>query len=185
MIYLTLFLEYFKIGLFAVGGGLATIPFLYELTEKYTWFTKEILGDMIAVAEATPGPIGVNMATYAGINATGILGGITATMGLICPSIIIILIVAGVFAKFKENTLVKNAFYSIRPVVLGMISSAGLGIFLIALFGSDSIGDLSLFSLNVKASFFFVIMLILTNKIKLHPIFYIALGGLVGALFSF
>ena len=94
MIYLSLFFEFFKIGLFAVGGGLATIPFLYALTDKYTWFTKEILGNMIAIAESTPGPVGVNMATYGGINAAGVLGGITATLGLVFPSVVIIIFVA-------------------------------------------------------------------------------------------
>ena len=100
MIYIKLFLEFFKIGLFAVGGGLATIPFLYDLAEKTSWFTKAELSNMIAVGESTPGPIGVNMATYAGVQTTGILGGISATLGLICPSLIIILIIAKILDKF-------------------------------------------------------------------------------------
>ena len=96
MIYLILFLEFFKIGLFSVGGGLATLPFLYELANKYPWLTTNNIADMIAVSESTPGPIGVNMATYAGFHASGLLGGIISTLGLVTPSIIVIIIIAGI-----------------------------------------------------------------------------------------
>ena len=184
MIYLTLFLEFFKIGLFAVGGGMVTIPFLYELTDKYTWFTKEILGNMIAISESTPGPVGVNMATYAGINASGLSGGITATLGLIFPSIVIIILVSKILEKFKTNKYVANAFSGIRPGTTGMIASAGLGILFLALFGVDSWKDLSLTILNYKAVILFIVTLIITNKIKIHPVFYILAGGLLGAIFA-
>lgn len=185
MIYLQLFYEFFKIGLFAVGGGLATIPFLYSLTDKYAWFTKEILGDMIAIAESTPGPIGVNMATYAGINAAGILGGIAATFGLVSPSIVVIIIVAKIFQKFKENLYVKNAFSGIRPAVTGMIASAGVGILLLALFGDSSWRTLNIGNFSIKAAALFVVTLVATNKTKLHPIVFILAGGVIGAIFSF
>ena len=111
MIYFLLFIEFFKIGLFSVGGGLATIPFLYDLANKYTWFDHNMLTDMIAVAESTPGPIGVNMATFAGFHSAGILGGIIATLGLILPSIIVIIIIANFLNKFKESKAVDSAFY--------------------------------------------------------------------------
>ncbi len=184
MIYLQLFFEFFKVGLFAIGGGLATIPFLYELTDKYTWFTKEILGNMIAIAESTPGPVGVNMATYAGINAAGILGGIIATLGLVCPSIVIIILVARIFQKFKENKYVKHAFSGIRPAVTGMIASAGIGILLLALFGESSWKLINLSSFSLKAAILFIVTLILTRKIKLHPVVFILAGGIIGAFFS-
>ena len=185
MIYLNLFIEFFKIGLFAVGGGLATIPFLYALTEKYVWFTKEVLGDMIAIAESTPGPIGVNMATYGGINAAGILGGITATIGLVFPSVVVIIFVAKIFEKFKDNIYVKNAFSGIRPAVTGMIASAGIGILLLALFGESSWQAVQLSNFSFKAGILFIATLILTNKIKIHPVFFILAGGVIGAIFSF
>ena len=185
MIFLQLFFEFFKIGLFAIGGGLATIPFLYELTEKYSWFTKEILGNMIAIAESTPGPVGVNMATYAGINAAGIPGGIIATLGLVCPSIIIIIAVAKIFQKFKENKYVKYAFSGIRPAVTGMIASAGLGILFLALFSESNWQLINLSNFSLKAAILFIITLILTRKIKIHPVFFILAGGIVGAIFSF
>lgn len=185
MIYFILFFEFFKIGLFAVGGGLATIPFLYILTDKYTWFTKEILGDMIAIAESTPGPVGVNMATYAGINTAGIPGGIVATLGLVFPSIVIIILVAKIFQKFKDNIYVKHAFSGIRPAVTGMIASAGVGILLLAIFGDSSWKTLNFFNLSIKAVILFVITLVITNKIKIHPVFFILAGGIIGAIFSF
>ena len=114
MTYLVLFLEFFKIGLFAVGGGLATLPFLSELAGKYTWFDEAMLGNMIAVSQSTPGPIGINMATYAGFNAAGILGGIIATVGLVTPSVIVIIIVAHVLNKFKKSQVVQAIFYALR-----------------------------------------------------------------------
>ena len=95
MIYLRLFFEFCKVGLFSVGGGLATIPFLTDLGERTGWFTSAQLADMIAVSESTPGPMGVNMATYVGFTSGGVLGGIVATLGLIFPSLVIILIIAG------------------------------------------------------------------------------------------
>ena len=123
MIYLTLFIEFFKIGLFAIGGGLATIPFLFQLTEKFSWFSVEDLTNMIAVSESTPGPLGVNMATYAGIKAAGSLGGVIATTGLVLPSLIIIILISKVLEKFKSNSLISSAFYGLRPAVAAMIFS--------------------------------------------------------------
>lgn len=187
MIYLTLFLEFFKIGLFAIGGGLATIPFLYELSDKYPWFSREVLGDMIAVSECTPGPIGVNMATYAGFQGGSVLGGILATLGLVFPSVVIIIIVYKVLITFKESKLVQDIFYGIRPAVTGLIASAGLSMVELALLDMDTFQTtkswMDLF--NIKSIILFGVLLILTNKYKKHPIFYISLAGITGAIFSF
>ena len=103
MIYITLFYEFFKIGLFAIGGGLATLPFLYDLCGRYSWITTDNIADMVAISQSTPGPLGINMATYAGYQGGGLLGGIIATIGLITPSIIIIIIIAHILNKFKES----------------------------------------------------------------------------------
>ena len=137
MTYLILFLEFFKIGLFAVGGGLATLPFLSELAGKYPWFDESMLGNMIAVSQSTPGPIGINMATYAGFNAGGVLGGLVATIGIVTPSVIIILIVAHVLNKFKESKSVQSVFYALRPAVTGLIAVAGFGVFKISVLTLD------------------------------------------------
>ena len=126
MILLRLFWEFFKTGLFAVGGGMATLPFLYDMSTRTGWFTQAKLADMIAVSESTPGPIGVNMATYVGFETAGIPGAVTATLGLICPSIIIILIIARVLKQFRENKTVDAAFYGLRPCSIALIAAAGL-----------------------------------------------------------
>ena len=103
MLYLRLMIEFFKTGLFAIGGGLATLPFLYELSEKTGWFTTTDISNMIAISESTPGPIGINMSTYVGFHTAGLLGGIVTTLSLVLPSIIIIEIISKVLTKFKES----------------------------------------------------------------------------------
>ena len=124
MIFLQLFFEFFKAGLFAVGGGLATLPFLQDISARTGWFTTDQLADMIAVSECTPGPIGVNMATYAGFLVKGVPGAVTATLGLICPSVIVIIIVARILKKFQSNKYVQAAFYGLRPAPTGLIGAA-------------------------------------------------------------
>ena len=184
MTYFILFLEFFKIGLFAVGGGLATLPFLYELAEKYTWFDEAMLGNMIAVSQSTPGPIGINMATYAGFNAGGILGGLIATIGLVMPSVIIIIIVAHVLNKFKESQAVQAVFYALRPAVTGLIAVAGFAVFKISVLSLDTFNQTkSIFNLfNLKALILFIVLYVVTNKINKHPIIFIVAGALVGIL---
>lgn len=190
MLFLTLFYEFFKVGLFSVGGGLATIPFLNEIAEKYPWFDSSELSDMIAVSESTPGPIGVNMATYAGYNAGfsdygipgGILGGIIATAGIIVPAIIVICIVSKFMEKFKTNKFVNYAFYGIRPAVAGLITGAMASVFIAAIF---ILKDEVISGINVPAAIIFAVMTALCAKFKkLHPIIFIAAGALTGIIFS-
>lgn len=190
MIYVQLFWEYFKTGLFAVGGGMATIPFLYDMSDKTGWFTHQDLANMIAVGESTPGPIGVNMATYVGF-VTGmtqggipqaILGAVTASMGLVLPSLIVILIVAAMLKRFQDNKYVNRAFYGLRPASTGLIAAAGVSVAVANLL------DVSAFTINWKGLILAVILWLLTNKIKqtkkLHPIVFIGFSALVGILFS-
>ena len=130
---LTLCYEFFKTGLLAVGGGLATLPFLSEMSNKYdSWFTHAELADMIAVSESTPGPIGVNMATYVGFRVMGnfgagwsILGAVLATVSLVLPSLIIVVIIAKMMCKYMSNKYVQWAFSGLRPAVTGLIAAAG------------------------------------------------------------
>lgn len=182
MIYFTLFYEFFKIGLFAIGGGLATIPFLFELTTKYNWFTQQNLTDMIAISESTPGPIGVNMATYAGFHTAGIAGGIIATLGLVTPSIIVIILVSKVLERFKESQLVQQVFYGLRPAVAGLIIAAAAQLFQIAMVNSS--GGSWMEVLQWKSLILFVLLTIATYKIKIHPIFYILIGAVLGIVFQ-
>ncbi|MBQ8391378.1 MAG: chromate transporter [Clostridia bacterium] len=190
MIFLYLFVEFFKTGLFSIGGGLATIPFLTAMSEKWGWFTRETLGNMIAVGESTPGPIGVNMATYVGYTVGydkfgtlgAILGGFIATFALVLPSVIIIVIVARILKAFKENKFVSRSFYAIRPAVTGMIATAAVTMIKSGIFTKS--GDSLLKMLDIKAAILFAVLFVCTNKIKLHPIFYIIIAGAAGAIFS-
>ncbi len=189
---LTLFFEFFKTGLFAVGGGMATLPFLYDMSARHPdWFTTAQLADMIAVSESTPGPIGVNMATYVGFRTAGVLGGLITTLGLVTPSVIIILLIARVLKQFRDNKYVDAAFYGLRPCSVGLIAAAGLLVVKIALFDFDAYalsGEISdLF--RVKALILTAVLLVLTRAVKatkkLHPIFFILGSALVGVIFSF
>ena len=190
MIFLQLFWEYFKVGLFAVGGGLATYPFLKDLGERTGWFTIGELADMLAVSESTPGPIGVNMATYVGFTLKGIPGAVVATVGLITPSVIIILIIALFLYKFRKNKYVDYAFYGIRPASTAMITSALLGLLALCLFGASSVKALisSGGVLDIKALVLFLLLFAAMNvkKLKdLHPLVFIAISAVVGIVFRF
>ncbi len=191
MILLRLFWEFFKTGLFAVGGGMATLPFLYDMAEKTGWFTAAQLADMIAVSESTPGPIGVNMATYVGFHTAGIPGAVIATLGLITPEIIIILIIARVLQKFRQNKTVDAAFYGLRPCSVGLIAAAGLLVVKVAMFCFDKYEQSGVFIdlFNWKALILAAVLLILTRWVKplkkLHPIFFILGSALIGVVFSF
>jgi len=146
---LLLFYEFFKTGLFAVGGGLATLPFLYDMAARHPeWFTVSQLADMLAVSESTPGPLGVNMATYVGYLTAGIPGAVAATMGLVAPSVIVILIVAAFLKRFRESRLVNNVFYGLRPASAAMVAAAGLSVVGLALLYS---GQTGLAAVNWKA----------------------------------
>ena len=181
MIYLQLFWEFFKTGLFAIGGGMATLPFLYDMSDKTGWFTRAQLADMIAVSESTPGPIGVNMATYVGYLTGGVPGAVTATLGLVTPSIIVILIVAAFLQAFRTSKYVTGAFYGLRPASTALITAAGLVV----------VKE----TFVVSAGFFWqglilaAVIIVLTNFVKQtkkwHPIVFIGLSALVGVVFRF
>ncbi len=191
MTFLYLFIEFFKAGLFAVGGGLATIPFLQDIAKNYDWFTESQLTDMIAISESTPGPIGVNMATYAGYQAGysvggplfGILGGVVATLSLVLPSIIVILIIAGFLEKFKDNKIVKNTFYCLRPAVIGMLAVTLLGL-IFPIFVNLS-GTAFFEVIDIKSILLFALILFGVLKFKKHPILYIGIGAIAGIIFKF
>ncbi|MBO4862138.1 MAG: chromate transporter [Firmicutes bacterium] len=188
MILLTLFWEFFKVGLFAVGGGLATLPFLSSLGARTGWFTSGQLADMVAVSESTPGPIGVNMATYVGFTTAGVPGAVVATLGLIAPSIIIILIIAGFLDKFRSNRQVDNAFYGIRPASTALITAALIGLMAVSLFGTSTAGLLHITSIDIKPLILFAVLMAVTNikKVKdLHPIVFIAASAVIGIIFHF
>lgn len=180
--YLIMMWEMFKVGLFAVGGGLATLPFLFELAEKYNWFTASELTRMIAVSESTPGPIGVNMSTYVGFINNGVFGGVLSTLSLVAPSLIIILIVSSVLQKFKDSTLVKDVFYGLRAAVAGLLLTSVLGVFAQNLLISGGSGCFEL--IDYKKLILFATLVFGVFKFKKHPLVFIGLGALAGAIFK-
>lgn len=185
LLYLKLYYEFAKIGLFAVGGGLATIPFLVQLSDKTGWFSKTDLVNMIAISESTPGAIGVNMATYVGYLTGGGIGGIISTLGLITPSIIVILIVSHMLKKFKDNPFVNAAFYGLRAASTGLIVAATYGVFKISFFNLKK-NDLSIFEIiNFKGVILGILLYLAMKKIKIHPIGFIILSGVIGVIFKF
>ncbi|MDY5083944.1 MAG: chromate transporter [Candidatus Limivicinus sp.] len=190
-LYLRLFWEFFKTGLFAVGGGMATLPFMYDISDKTGWFTHSMLADMVAVSESTPGPIGVNMATYVGFVTGGIPGAVVATVGLVTPSVILILLIARVLKAFRENQYVDAGFYGLRPCSVGLIAAAGVLVIKLALFNTELYAStgalLDLF--NFKALILAAVLLAATRCIKklkgLHPIVFILASAVIGIVFSF
>jgi len=187
MMYLKLYMVFFKIGLFAIGGGLATLPFLQEIVEKYGWITPQELVDMVAVSESTPGPIGINMATYAGFKTAKIYGGIIATLGLVTPSLIIIVLIAHYYMKYSEQPVVQAGFYGLRPAVTGLIAVAGFEVAKITLFHVGNYIDTKQIStlFDIKSLILFAIVLYLLNKYQSHPIFYLIGAAIVGIIFKF
>ena len=189
MIYLRLFWEFFKVGLFSVGGGLATLPFLYSLGAKTGWFSTADVANMLAVSESTPGPIGVNMATYAGFDCGGVLGGVVATLGLVTPSVIVIVLIAMALQAFRTNKYVDAAFYTLHPASTGLIAAAGWSVFALVLVNLDAYrasyqqADL----LQSKNLILLAVIWVLTNLVKplkkLHPVVFLALAAVVGIVF--
>ena len=188
MTLMLLFYEFFKAGLFAVGGGLATLPFLLKIMEKYpAWFEGMTLADIVAVAESTPGPVGVNAATFAGYTASGVAGALVATLGVILPSFIVISIIAGALQKYRSNKLVNDAFEGLRPAVTGLIAAAFYSVFQMAVLRGNAGSDNLLAMVDWKCFILFAVLFICLQipKIKsIHPLFYILAGAVVGLVFQ-
>ena len=188
MIFLRLFWEFFKTGLFSVGGGLATLPFLYDMGARTGWFTAQQVADMLAVSESTPGPIGVNMAVYTGYTAAGPLGSVCALVGIVTPSIIIILIVASFLRSFRDNRCVQGVFYGLRPASTGLIAAAGVSV------AAGALLDLGLWEgaarfwtvIDWKAVVLAAVVVFLSRRFaKLHPVVFILGCAVIGAVFRF
>ena len=183
MIYLQLAFEFFKIGLFSIGGGMATLPFLMDLTKKYNWYTASELANIVAISESTPGPVGVNMATYAGYNAAGIPGALIATLSLTAPALIIIIIIARFLENFSENPTVKAVFYGIRPTVAALIGYAVWELLKITLVTvTNGVTRINYWNLTLCIIFFGLMQI---KKLgKLHPLFWIVAGAAAGIIFQ-
>lgn len=197
LLYLRLFYEFFKTGLFTIGGGMATIPFLYKMSDATGWFTYNDLANMIAVGESTPGPIGVNMATYVGF-ITGmeqgslpfaILGAVIATLGLVTPCYLIITVIALFLKNFRENKYVDRAFYGLRPASAGLIAAALISVIQSALIFPEYFAEgFRLQGINWIGCALAIVLWVFTNKVKktkgLHPIVFIGISAVIGIVFS-
>lgn len=181
---LDLFISFFKIGLFAVGGGPATIPYLMDLTETKDWFTMEELTNMIAISESTPGPLGLNMATYAGYTAAGPLGGLIASLGLVFPSVVVIILIAKFLQNFSDNKYIKAAFFGIRPAVTALIAMAVYNLCKVSLFIETGSGVQPAIKTIILAVVVFVLMQNKKLK-KLHPALWLLVAAAVGVIFRF
>ena len=196
-LYLRLYWEFFKTGLFAIGGGMATLPFLKDIGATTGWFSQTDLMNMLAVSESTPGPVGINMATYVGYTVGGVPGAIVSTIGEVTPSIIVILIVAAMLAKFRDSQYVANAFYGLRPASTGLIGAACAGVMLQVIAGITSASQedsvLMKFSwdgaISWRGIILALVLLVFTRYIKktrdLHPIVFIGVSAVIGVVFHF
>ncbi|WP_312700155.1 chromate transporter [Sedimentibacter sp.] len=183
MIYLQLFYEFFIIGLFTFGGGLATIPYLKHLAEKTGWYEVSFITDMIAISESTPGPIGINMATYVGNEIAGIFGGILATVSEILPSIIIVALVSKFLSKFRNNQNFDYAFYGIRPCIEGMLTYVGIDLLSGAVLSKGLISAIGVIgSINILKLVVFLAILYSIMKFRKHPVTYIVISGIIGVI---
>lgn len=180
---LKVFWEFFKIGLFAVGGGPATIPFLFELSDKTGWFTNQELTNMIAISESTPGPIGLNMATYVGFQTLGFFGGLVSTFGLVLPSVVVIILIAKFMAGFSSNIYVKRAFWGIRPAVTALIASAVISMIRASLFIMDENGGLTPAVGSIILCVIAFGLLQIPKLKKIHPGLWILTAAIIGIIF--
>ena len=179
-----LFFSFFKIGLFAVGGGPATIPYLMDLTKTKDWYSMQELTNMIAISESTPGPVGLNMATYAGFTAVGWYGGVIASLGLICPSIIVIIIIAKFLKNFSGNKYVKAAFFGIRPAVTALIAMAVFNLCKVSLFvEKEGIMQPAVKTIMLAAVVFGLMRM--KRFSKMHPALWLLGAAIVGVIFRF
>ncbi|WP_295361212.1 chromate transporter [uncultured Pseudoramibacter sp.] len=191
MVYIRLFWEFFKTGLFAIGGGMATFPFLSNIGQTTHWYTQSQLADMVAVSESTPGPLGINMATYVGFTVSGVWGAIVSTLSEVLPSVIIITLIAKVLQTFKDNQYVQDGFYGLRPASTALIAAACCSVGEIALFNTHTHLSIQNFLsfINWKAVAFAVVIFVLSNwvpKVKnWHPIIFIAIAAAVGIVVKF
>jgi len=175
MIYLDLFISFFRIGLFSFGGGYAMIPLISDVITKKGWLMPQEFIQIIGIAEMTPGPIAVNSATFVGYKTAGVLGSISATAGVAMPSLLLILFVSGFFFKYSDHPIMKHVFIGIRPVVAGLILASALVMARTTILSSHSPGGF-----NFETFIITIVILIIALRRKLHPIILITIAGILG-----
>lgn len=184
MLYLELFLSFVQIGLFSIGGGMAAIPLIEnQVVVEKGWLALSEFVDLITIAEMTPGPIAINSATFVGTKVAGFLGAIMATLGVVTPSLVIVLTLAYLYNKYEKMPALNKALSGLRPAVVALIASAGYSIVQLAL-KKESHNALSLGNVNLVSIVIMVVSFTLLAKFKKSPIFIIILTGLIG-IFSY
>ncbi|HOP74406.1 MAG TPA: chromate transporter [Bacillota bacterium] len=191
MIYLQLFWIFFKIGLFSFGGGYVMIPLMQKEIETHGWIPINEFADIVAVSQMTPGPLAVNAATYIGQRAAGIMGSFSATLGVSLPSLILVILIARAFLRFKENPIVERALRGIRPATAGMIAAAMIFFAEMSIFTKELPRDIAAlfsgdfsafkgFGINPGALFICIIIYIGSVRFKLHPITAVVISAILG-----
>lgn len=171
IVYIKLFLEFFHIGLFSFGGGYATLPFLYHIADVQKWYSAKQLSDMIAISSITPGPVGVNVATFAGFMTKGILGAFVATTSVILPSLIIVVLISKLLEQFKHNKYVQSVIYTLKPAGCGLLAAVGVDMF---------VNNINLLGMVLLAGLF-----IASLTEKRDPLFYLGVSAVVGLVAGF
>lgn len=171
-LFIQLFLQFFHVGVFSFGGGYATLPFLYDIAEKYHWYSVKQLTDMLAISSITPGPVGVNVATFAGFATSGILGSLIATTAIILPSYIIVTIVYKVLDKFRTNRNVKGAIRGLKPAGCALLSAVGIKL----LFTSN---------LHLLGTLILIAFVAASLKQKHDPLFYLGISAILGLVIGY
>ncbi|MFA9465558.1 MAG: chromate transporter [Velocimicrobium sp.] len=182
MIYWELFLSFFQVGLFSFGGGLAALPLIKEqVVVIHPWLSLTEFSDLITIAQMTPGPIAINSATFVGIRIAGIGGALIATLGCLTPSIIIVSILAWLYFKFKNLSIIQGVLSGLRPAVVALIASAGMSIFILALWGEGGF-TAKAGGINGYEFLVFLVALLVLRIYKPSPILVMVMTGIVGGL---
>lgn len=171
-LYIQLFLQFFHIGLFSFGGGYATLPFLYNIADTFHWYTSKQLTDMLAIASITPGPVGINVATFAGFTTSGILGALIATTAIILPSFIIVTIVSKMLDKFRTNKYVQSAIQGLKASGCALLTAVGIKL----LFTSN---------LHLLGTILLLLFVISSFIKKFDPLLYLGISALIGFGFGY
>jgi len=180
VIYLQLFWSFFQIGLFSFGGGLAALPLIQnQVVDIHGWLTLSEFADLISISEMTPGPIAINSATFVGTQIAGLRGALIATFGSILPACLIVSLLAWLYVRYKEVTVIKGVLAGLRPTVVALILSAGLSILALSFLGQDRFTG-NLMSLDFIAVIIFIAGLILLRKLKIQPIMILLGSGIIG-----
>lgn len=176
MILWDLFWNFLNIGIFSFGGGYATLPFLYNISEVYDWYSFDDLSNMIAISSITPGPIGINMATFAGFKTAGLIGSLVSTTAIALPSVVFVVLISKALRKFSENIYVKSIIYVLKPLGCGLLAAVGVNMFV-----NNFLGE----NINLYNIMFLAVLILISLHKKLNPLFYLGVAAIFGIIQGF